>query len=368
MLTIGFIINPVAGMGGRVGLHGTDGEAVVQAVCRGAAPVAGARAARALKIIAQRTTDVRFLTAGGTMGADVALLAGICAESVTLPCHTTTARDTAEAAQGLLVRRVDLLLFAGGDGTATDIVKVVGEQLPVLGIPSGVKMHSSVFATSPEAAADAVVALAAAGESITTRRREVLDTPRDGELEPRSLLSAMSPDVPSHLQSAKSMSAPVGDGSLDVLCCQIAHEMDPQVTYFIGPGTTTDRVLRALHCAGTINGVDVVRDGTIVCADATEEQLLRYSTTADRTEIILGVIGGQGFLLGRGNQQISSDVVDAVGEDNVTILASEDKLRLLDPPILRIDTGVGEPRPVLLGYRRVRTGPGRSTVFQVVAQ
>lgn len=56
----------------------------------------------------------------------------------------------------MLGRGIDLLVFVGGDGTARDVVEVLDREVPVLGIPSGVKMYSGIFAASPEAAAELV--------------------------------------------------------------------------------------------------------------------------------------------------------------------------------------------------------------------
>lgn len=366
MLTVGLIVNPIAGMGGSVALHGTDGATAEAAVRLGAEPIAEARVRRTLARLAH-CTDLRLLAAGGNMGARVVTETGLNAISVTEPPPVTTTEDTMEAARELLGRKVDLVLFVGGDGTATDVVTVVGERIPILGIPSGVKMHSSVFATSPESAAELVLQLVANRDLVRFRRREVLDVVGAGSLGPRALLAACSPEFSACLQNAKASSfVQHSDWDLEALCDDVAQSMTADVTYLVGPGTTTQRVLKALGCHGTLNGVDVVRNAEILCRDATEADLYRFASVGE-TWLILGVIGGQGFLLGRGNQQVSPRVVREVGENNVIILASEEKLRYLQPQVLRVDTGVGQPNPVLLGYRRVGTGPGRSMVLRVTA-
>lgn len=157
---LGLVVNPIAGMGGRVALKGTDGpEALRLARARGAVPVAPQRAARALAQLALQAPDVRLLAAPGPMGADLALGAGLHTEATSgTPTDDTSAADTRDAAAEMRARGVDLLLFAGGDGTARDIHAAIGADLPLLGIPTGVKMHSGVFAVSPAAAGTAAAA------------------------------------------------------------------------------------------------------------------------------------------------------------------------------------------------------------------
>ena len=157
---LGLIVNPIAGMGGRVGLKGTDGaETVARARTLGAIPQSAARAAKALSVIAQANIpELEVVTAPGDMGEEIAREAGWNSGwSATPIAGETTAADTERAAAAMAVLGVDLLLFAGGDGTARNICQAVGCSVPAIGIPSGVKMHSAVFATGPRAAGDIAV-------------------------------------------------------------------------------------------------------------------------------------------------------------------------------------------------------------------
>lgn len=363
---LGLIINPIAGMGGSVGLHGTDGDSYRRAEALGATRVAGKRAGRALYQLASSLPDVGMVTVSGGMGADAAHEAGFDPEVVSVASEPTTPEDTRRAARVMHAAGVDLILFAGGDGTARDIVAEVGDEIPVLGVPTGVKMHSAVFGNTPEAAAAMAVRFLESSGRMRVVPREVLDAAGGpGEIAGFSVASV--PFARDLLQPGKATMSLGDDSSLDRLCASLAAGMAPGHVYILGPGTTVARILDHLDLSGTLAGVDVVLDRQVAIANATTGQLLQLLDDGRPATVYLGVIGGQGFLLGRGNQQLSPEVIERVGEENVMILAGEEKVRLLDPPVLRVDTGVEASRPVMLGYRRVHTAPGRSLVMKVVS-
>ena len=363
---LGLIVNPIAGMGGSVGLHGTDGDTYRKAARLGAAPIAGKRAVRALGVLEGSVPELDLLTASGTMGEEAATRAGLAPVVVATPSNPTSARDTRELASVLKSAGVSLILFAGGDGTARDIVGEVEADVPVVGIPTGVKMHSAVFGHTPESAGAMAARFLNSPHQVPLVPREVLDASGGpGRIAGFSVASV--PFVRDLLQPGKA-TVPLGDdGSIDRLCASIAAGMAEDHVYVLGPGTTVARVTDHLGLDGTVAGVDAVVNGQLVLADATERQLLELLDGGLPSTILLGVIGGQGFLLGRGNQQIGPAAIRRVGEENVMILAGEEKVRSLDPPVLRVDTGVETSEPVMLGYRRVHTAPGRSTVMKVVA-
>lgn len=363
---LGVIINPIAGMGGSVGLHGTDGDARRRAEALGAVPIAGKRAVRGLRRLGA-APGARVLAAGGPMGEDIVRSLGWEAETTgPPPSAPTTREDTQAAARAMQEAGADLLLFAGGDGTARDIAEAVGCRTPLLGIPTGVKMHSAVFGGAPEAAGELAARFLKDPDGTSLRKREVLDvSPDSGEV--GGFVLASVPYARGLLQSGKAASPAADDRLLDLLCAEIAGEMKAGRLYILGPGATVGLVMQYLGLEGTTAGVDAVADGRLAARDASEARLLELLAEGREATIILGVIGGQGFLLGRGNQQLSPAVIRRVGEDNVIILASEEKLRSLDPPVLRVDTGVEKSDPALLGYRRVRTAPGQSTMMKVVS-
>jgi predicted polyphosphate/ATP-dependent NAD kinase len=362
---LGLIVNPIAGIGGRLALKGSDDpEAVARAVRGGAEPLAPARARRALGVVRTRAPGVTVIAAAGEMGADVATELGLPVTALDhAPAAPTTAGDTRAAARELLARDVDLLLFAGGDGTARDVVSVVGTDVPVLGVPSGVKMRSAVFGTTPEAAGDAAARFLASPGSFPLVEREVLDA-ADG-VESELFALARAPSVGARLQSGKAAPPPADEAGLTALCEEIARGMAPRRLYLIGPGTTTARILAALGLEATPLGVDAVRDGALLAADLDEAGILRLLERHREVTLILGVIGGQGFLLGRGNQQLSARVIRRVGTDNLVVVAGADKVAALDPPVLHVDLGDGERDDLLEGYRQVRVAPERSMVLRV---
>lgn len=368
---LGVLVNPIAGMGGRVGLKGTDGEATLQlARERGAAPLAPDRARRALERLADRATGVSVLAAPATMGAEVARAAGFEVES-TGPtiAGPTTAADTRRAAGEMLRRGVDLLLFAGGDGTARDIYDAIGTALPLLGIPAGVKMHSGVFAATPDAAATAAAAYLRASGQGKLREVDIADVDEDAvradRVATRLYGSARVPNEPRLMLGAKTPSPSSPGAALDALCREIAHEMQPDSIYLLGPGTTTAAVLAHLGLHGTLLGVDAVEQGHLVGADLDEAGLLSVLESNGSVQLITGLVGGQGSLFGRGNRQLSPEVLRRIGRDHIRIISAADKLLALDPPTLRVDTGDDELDRELCGYVRVDVAPGRTIVMNV---
>jgi predicted polyphosphate/ATP-dependent NAD kinase len=378
-------VNPIAGMGGRVGLHGTDGAALDVARALGAEPVSPARARRALARLLRALTVTRdgprpvtVLAPDGPMGG--ALLDDLGWPYQPLPAPgpgPTTAADTRRLVRAMADRDVTLLLFAGGDGTARDVAGALAEtaarpvSMAVLGVPAGVKMHSSVFALTPEAAADIAAAYLAAPDRVGRRQAEVVD--RLQLPGPPQLIATMPvPAAQAGLQGAKSAGSGAatraGDlADLAALGREVAAGMLPGRLYLLGPGTTVAAVSQALGVKASLLGVDVVLDGRILAEDAREEQLHRLLDAHPDATVVLGVIGGQGFLLGRGNQQLSPAILARIGAENVVILAAASKVSALDPPVLRVDLGDDAPARVMSGYHRVHTAPGRSIVLQVTS-
>jgi predicted polyphosphate/ATP-dependent NAD kinase len=337
-------------MGGRVGLKGTDGEATLeQARALGARPVAPERA----DIV---EADLR------ARGIEVVRVA------------PSSAAGTREAAARLAASGVDLLLFVGGDGTARDVATAVEPALPVLGVPSGVKMHSGVFATSPRTAA-AIAAAWLDSPGRPTRDAEVVDIDeaavRADRMDVRLYGTERVPDAPSGIQALKAGGGRVEAAELAGLAAEVVSRLAPGSLAVLGPGSTTRAVGAALGLETTLLGVDVVAigavgRGTIVAADAGEAAVLA-AVRGRAATAVLSPTGGQGFLLGRGNQQLSATVLRAIGPAAVLVIATPGKLAALGGRPLYIDTGDTDLDAAFAGHRRVITGRGRETVVQVAA-
>lgn len=391
---VGLIVNPIAGMGGRVGLKGTDGAILSTARALGAVPQAGVKAARALRRLALSADEFELLTCPGEMGAVAAQSAGLSGFDVVevgdgplegdplgdgAPEDGPTGQGhTKEAAREMMRRGVDLLLFAGGDGTARDIADVVGVEVPTLGIPAGVKIYSGVFATTPENAGNLAVLFVAAGTSTTLREAEVVDV--DEEAMRQGRLSASLYGSMNVLVAPQMVAGPKSGGAGDVdavasAARDVARAMEPGCLYIVGPGTTTRAVTRHLNLDGTLLGVDAILDGQFVGTDLGEQQLLELLDEADlrgsvefaRARIVVSVIGGQGYIFGRGNQQIGPEVIRRIGTDHIVVVATAAKLLSLTRGVLLVDTGDPELDRDLEGFRRVVVGVDQETLFRVEA-
>ena len=378
---LGLIVNPIAGMGGSVGLKGTDTAAILsEARARGALPQAASRAAVVLDALATDRPGLELLTAPGAMGERIARDAGL-QPTVVGSSHggETAAADTRAAAQAMAEAGVRLILFAGGDGTARDMAAALGDRVPVIGVPAGVKMHSAVYATSPRAAADLVLRVLSQDiearprevMEIDARLREVMDIDevafRAGAVSAKLYGYLPVPHAPDLTQNVKAGGVSSDRTALAGIAAEITSRMEAGQLYILGPGTTMRAITQALRLPKTLLGVDLVRDGALLAADANEEGILRVLAGGRPGAIVVTPIGGQGHFLGRGNQQIGARVVRAVGLDRLLVAATPEKLASLADGTLHVDTGDPALDRALSGWRCVITGRGNETVCRVAA-
>lgn len=356
MRRVGVVVNPIAGMGGRVGLKGTD-DKVEEARHRGAEPRAPQRARDALEHLEKRSGAIELYAFGGVMGEDEAVAAGFSPVVVGYPeCEETSADDTRAAVRRFVEEDVDIILFAGGDGTAVDVaetLETLDDETPVLGIPAGVKVYSSVFAITPRAAGR----IAATFDRTETREVNDIDEDayRGGDVITELKALATVP-VGDEMQSSKQ----IGGGSVEALSAAVAAEIrEDDATYVLGPGSTVGAVKTELGIDGSPLGVDVWRNGDVVARDAGETEIIE--ALGERNVIVVSPIGGQGFVFGRGNHQISPDVIR---RSEIEIIASKQKLS--DIGALRVDTGDPELDEELRGWRRVRVGKFERQLLKVV--
>jgi predicted polyphosphate/ATP-dependent NAD kinase len=342
--TLGLIVNPVAGMGGAVGLKGTDGKTILKkAVSLGAKPIAPTRAEFFLSALKFAKEKIRLVVGAGNMGEEEAVSSGFACTVLGKRKNETTSEDTREIARKIAEAQADLLVFCGGDGTARNILEAIGTNVPILGVPTGVKMHSSVFAVNPTAAAK--IALGFLWEELSLREAEVMDVDenafREGRVSSRLYGYLLAPYEPYLIQGAK-MASPMTESELRnqaAIAIYMIENMKPDVVYIVGPGTTTRTIGDLLDAKKTLLGVDVFCNKKIVASDVNERGILE-AIQGKPAQIIVTPIGGQGFIFGRGNQQISPEVIRRVGLDNIVVVATEGKLRNLKS--LRVDTG--DPR------------------------
>lgn len=379
--TLGLVVNPIAGLGGSVGLKGTDGpDTVARALAMGAVPRATERAAAALRGLARAWTSDRteghppaLLTGHGMLGDDAARLAGYPATVIgDLTDIPTTASDTRRLVAQMFGAGVDLLLFAGGDGTARDVASVDVGQTTVLGIPAGVKIQSGVFATSP-IAAGILAAEHLTSRSRSTSEREVVDLDEDalrrGTVAPRLFGSLWVPEG-RRVQPRKSPAPADEAGARAGIAAAVVARIGLGDRYILGPGTTVHAIGEWLGITTTLVGVDVVMGTSggarLLVADAGEADLLG-SLVDGRTWIVVTPIGSQGFIFGRGNQPISARVLRSVERERVIVVATPGKLASLGGRPLLVDTGDPAVDRDLSGYLRVLTGPGEAAIVPVEA-
>ncbi|MFW1677197.1 ATP-NAD kinase family protein [Pontibacter sp. JAM-7] len=367
MFRLGLIINPLAGLGGSVALKGSDGaDTAVLAKRLGAEPKAGLRTLQALQVL--QNMPVQIVTYPGEMGADIASEAGFEPEIVgSISSDATRPADTCNAVRDLYQAGIDLLLFAGGDGTARDICDVLPEGVPVLGIPAGVKIHSGVYALTPKAAGD-LVALLVRGDLVTLEDQEVRDLDeeafRQGQVRARFYGEMQVPAEHRFLQHVKNSGREDEALVLDDIAADVIERMEPGTCYIMGSGSTVAAVMEQLGLPNTLLGVDLVRDGELLAADCTAAQLLSL-TEGQSCALIITLIGGQGHIIGRGNQQLSPELIKRIGRQNIHIIATKTKLSALEGRPLIVDSGDPEANQMLAGVLPVITGYRDAVLYRV---
>ena len=403
MTRLGFVVNPIAGMGGRVGLKGTD-DVLEEAIERGAEPRAPDRAATAMATFAANAPEATVVTAGSPMGEDAVTAAGLEPTVVYRPASTsdansastidegtgstiddgaestddrsvaatpsddpdagaadtavafeTTAADTRAAVERFLEAGVDLVCFVGGDGTAVDVATAIeahGENVPMLGVPAGVKIYSAVFGVTPAEAGR----IAATYDTIEQREVNDIDEAayRDGTVRTETK-AVVSVPVTRTVQSGKQLA----QGSVDTLAAGFARSVEDDRTYVFGPGGTVGAIESELGIEASPLGVDVYRDGEVLVRDASEAEILQTMTAP--TTVVVSPIGGQGFIFGRGNHQLSPAVLDRA--DDIEVVASDTKLDEID--VLRVDLDDESIAESLRGWIPVRTGQFTTRMVRV---
>ncbi len=369
MLTLGLIINPLAGIGGSVGLKGSDGPEVVQeAFSRGAICKSGERTRLALQVLMPIQEKIQIITCPGNMGQS--LVEGLGFQYQVLPeisTEHTSAEDTKHAAKQLLAKNVDIILFAGGDGTARDICSAVADSIPVLGIPAGVKIHSAVYAVTPKAAGE-VVAQLASGQLIDVKAHDVRDIDedafRDNIVKAKLYGEMRVPQAGQFVQSVKQGGVEVEELVLQDIAANIVQGMEDDVVYFIGSGKTTLAIMEELMLDNTLLGIDAIYNHQLLASDVSETDILTL-LGQHPCKAVISIIGGQGHIIGRGNQQLSAQVLKQLGKENLQVISTKAKISALDGRPLIVDSGDNALDDSFSGTIEVTTGFQDQIIYPV---
>jgi predicted polyphosphate/ATP-dependent NAD kinase len=356
-------------MGGRVGLKGTDGfEALERARKLGAVPRASKRAEEALKELLVISNHIKILTYPGDMGENEAKKLKFYTEVVG---HTagneTTSKDTQQAAEKMMELNADLIFFAGGDGTARDIYCAISDKLPAIGIPAGVKIHSSVYAQNPRKAGEIAV-MYLTGKIKALQEAEVMDIDeevfRQGVVVAKLYGYLMIPYEKNRIQNVKAASPASDQYYQQAIAHDVIDNMERKTIYLIGPGTTTRQIMLDLGLEYSLLGVDVLQNRKLLAKDVAEDDILKL-ILGKKSKLVVTPIGGQGYIFGRGNQPLSPEVIKEVGIQNIIVVATQTKVNSLRLAPLLVDTGDIELDRALSGYIKVIMGYKEQSIYPV---
>ncbi len=359
MKKIGLIINPIAGMGGKVGLKGTDTPEILQeARKRGAKPIAGERTKKLLLELIKFPEHkmISFVVPQGDMGANV--FKTISSSIPTLKwqeisnisiIRETSRKDTCRVAKFLKRQKVDLLVFVGGDGTARDILQSVGSEFPILGIPSGVKMHSGVFSQGIDKGVEILCKFVR--DEVQFAKSEIIDLDEEEFRRDRILTKlfglGLVPQAPSFMQLTKISSYDTDSEKENMrgIIRSFRETIDSKILYLLGPGSTMKELSKAFSSSvydqKTLLGIDAVQNSSLIEKDLSESDIVRLieEREAKSTRIVLTPIGGQGYIFGRGNLQFSPYVIIKIGLERIDVVATRIKIENLPNKELHVDTG-----------------------------
>jgi len=367
MRTIGLIVNPIAGMGGSVGLKGTDNGIYKKAIKLGAQPVTPQRIKKFFSYI-EKKTDVMFYVAPEEMGEDYIKNFPLEYEVIGTIEGETSPKDTKRIAKTMLDKKIELLIFCGGDGTARDIYDAIQLEIPVIGIPSGVKMFSSIFALNPRAAFNLFESFL---EGAELQECEVLDIDeeafRNDRLDSKLYGYLKVPKRKTLIQGGKKSSGNKKSEAQNKteIAEFVIQQMENNTLYFLGPGTTVKTISEVLKIDKSLLGVDAIYNKKLMEKDVNEQRILKLleKYKSSKAKVCISPIGGQGFIFGRGNKQFTPNVLKQISRDDIIIVSTEDKLKELD--CLRVDTGDTQVDERLKGYIKVIVGRNQKELMEV---
>ncbi|MCO4800109.1 MAG: ATP-NAD kinase family protein, partial [Colwelliaceae bacterium] len=359
-------------VGGSVALKGSDGIAE-KALQLGAQAKANDRAKHALEILLPYKDKITIYTANGLMGEQCANSLGFNVKTIfqSQLSQSTSAQDTEDTVDALLTHKIDLLLFAGGDGTARNICDRVGDSFPVLGIPAGCKIHSGVYAVTPKAAGR-VVELMVTNQLVTLAEADVMDIDeslfREGVVKAKRFGEMKVPSELRYIQAVKSGGKESDELVLQDIAADVINQMEDEL-FVIGSGSTTAFLMEELTLDNTLLGVDLIQQQSLITSDVTESTLWHHlqENQANGIKLVITLIGGQGHIFGRGNQQLSPRIIRAIGKENIIIIATKNKLSALESRPLIADTGDNELDQELSGFMEITTGYNDHVLYPVAS-
>lgn len=366
MKSIGLVVNPIAGMGGKVGLKGTDGKEILEKARElGSEPEAPLKAIRALEKLLPIKEVLTIYVAGSEMGENEAKEAGLNYEVVYSPdAEDTSVSDTTAVCEEFEEKDVDLILFVGGDGTARDIHQAIETRIPVIGIPAGVKIYSAVHGNSPESAGKLAHDYLN-GVDLTLKEAEVIDLDEEGfrndEVDIKIFGYMTVPHDETYMQNMKSPSPQSDAEAQESVALHIIDNLEEDIFYIIGSGSTPSQILKELEQPVTILGIDIMKNKETVAKDVSEKEILE-TIGDERAKLVVTPMGGQGYILGRGNQQLSSEVLKHVDKDDLIVAATPGKIQTLGRRDMLIYTLDDEINDKLSGYYKVVVGYGQETM------
>ena len=368
MIKLGLIINPIAGMGGSVGLKGTDGV-LEEAILRGASPKASSRCRNTLIELLAFRDKIKILTCSGEMGENLVRELGFDYSLIysSLNNESTSSNDTTLACKSIINHRVDLLIFVGGDGTACNVCSIVGDSTLCIGVPAGVKIHSEVFAKNPKLAGE-LIKMYIEGKANFTKEVEVVDLDEDeyrkGNVHAK-LFGYLNIPYEQRFIQAKKSATPLSDKEAQhTIAYEVTSNMEENVYYLIGPGSTTKIIMEVLGLKNTLIGIDLVFNKKLIQSDLTESDILNVLNLG-KVNLVITPTGSQGYLLGRGNQQVSYKVINKLGKENIKVVATKDKLISLKSEPLLVDVMDDDTNKYLEGYFKVITGYREVTMYRI---
>ena len=375
MFRLGLIINPLAGIGGTVALKGSDGEEIIkQARQLGAVSQAQTRTRIALEQIHPFKDRLVIYTAANDMGENLCREMGFHVEVLAAnEINHTTAKDTELTVDALVKLGVDMLIFSGGDGTARNILHALRQLnkdtvVPVIGIPAGCKIHSAVYAVTPKHAGE-LLGLIIKGRPLAVKETAVMDIDEEAfrqDVVKASLYGYLTaPAENQYMQNMKEGGVEHESLILQDIATYITETMEDDTIYFIGSGSTPKAVMDELGLQSTLLGIDAVENQQLIALDLNEQAILSLLVENKPVKIILTIIGGQGHLFGRGNQQLSSKVLRKVGKENLIVISAPEKLHALNGQPIRVDTGDEKLDEELCGMIQIVTAYDEQTFYRI---